>query len=649
MIIDARNLTEDEHFALVAKFKKGIKHPAGSDLIYYPENVGLSADATMEDIVDLAFQGEEEGINNFSDDDDCDYDCDDCDDENCDCYGCTDDCASCLEKSQWLQQYENVKHLLMPQSDLNAYFNSTEIDKMKLRTFSIGKVNFPTGKIICRSLRAKPPKHDCANCNTPCKNKDQHEIDTYVYRPYWQEVPAGAYELKLCSFDDSTDRTSYYAAAMLEFSDQEPVAYYNALCGDEPLKNIRRNIHYGVSVVDSSGLISIMDVETQATFEEFKEQYENKKTKHTGRYILIAKIFDGWTVLYERGAMIINNYEIETVIDMTAGDDELIAWLEGANIHNQDLIQILQLLSNRHMLPAGASMVDFIGKSIALYDHYPHRSISLKNGPTWLDEEAARSQRLGNIYDDFFAPMFQNAAFYKEKYDKNDWLNWTIPNSDLTVPMIRLNNGHYPAYFGYDADGKVCRLVIHFINLEGSMHSPTSASAGDVRWLISILGSMAVDDTLSLLNFRPKEGFVHLSEGEFHEMEAYFDEYSIYKDLIPIMTDKQSNYICVYISGTLKGMVCLLEHDEPSLEPKFLNISNCVEVLKYDPHLESGDFDFPRNFEGVENIIAQLFTDLEAEKDDDRRLQLALSILELALPEDTQSKAAAEAVLKELE
>lgn len=55
-----KDLTEKEHAALVAKFKKSINHPGGSDLIYYPELVGLSDNATVEEIVDLAMKGIEE-------------------------------------------------------------------------------------------------------------------------------------------------------------------------------------------------------------------------------------------------------------------------------------------------------------------------------------------------------------------------------------------------------------------------------------------------------------------------------------------------------------------------------------------------------------------------------------------------------------
>jgi len=52
-----RLLTEEEHCALVVEFEKSINHPGGSDLIYYPELVGLPPEPTVDEIVDLAISG----------------------------------------------------------------------------------------------------------------------------------------------------------------------------------------------------------------------------------------------------------------------------------------------------------------------------------------------------------------------------------------------------------------------------------------------------------------------------------------------------------------------------------------------------------------------------------------------------------------
>ncbi|MCI8650309.1 MAG: hypothetical protein HFG20_09355 [Anaerotruncus sp.] len=49
-----RELSEVEHHALLVKFKRGIVHPGGTDLIYYPALVGLPSNPTVDEIVDLA-------------------------------------------------------------------------------------------------------------------------------------------------------------------------------------------------------------------------------------------------------------------------------------------------------------------------------------------------------------------------------------------------------------------------------------------------------------------------------------------------------------------------------------------------------------------------------------------------------------------
>lgn len=55
---DGNLLSEADHLALVVKFKNSINHPGGSDLIYYPELVGLPPEPTAEEIVDLAMSVE---------------------------------------------------------------------------------------------------------------------------------------------------------------------------------------------------------------------------------------------------------------------------------------------------------------------------------------------------------------------------------------------------------------------------------------------------------------------------------------------------------------------------------------------------------------------------------------------------------------
>ena len=54
-----RKLRENEIYDLLDKFDEYVEHPAGSEIIFGPEDYGLPADATAEEIVDLAMNKKE--------------------------------------------------------------------------------------------------------------------------------------------------------------------------------------------------------------------------------------------------------------------------------------------------------------------------------------------------------------------------------------------------------------------------------------------------------------------------------------------------------------------------------------------------------------------------------------------------------------
>ena len=75
-----------------------------------------------------------------------------------------------------------------------------------------------------------------------------------------------------------------------------------------------------------------------------------------------------------------------------------------------------------------------------------------------------------NICDKFFAEEFsknykENPQFQREG---GEWINFKIPNTDLSVPMIQsgFGKGQYPVYFGYDENNNVCEVVIEYFDLE---------------------------------------------------------------------------------------------------------------------------------------------------------------------------------------
>lgn len=72
-----------------------------------------------------------------------------------------------------------------------------------------------------------------------------------------------------------------------------------------------------------------------------------------------------------------------------------------------------------------------------------------------------------NIYDDFFANEFRKSYLENPKFQREvgDWINFKIPNTDLSIPMIQtgFGDGLYPVYFGYDDKGNICDIVLEYI------------------------------------------------------------------------------------------------------------------------------------------------------------------------------------------
>ena len=84
---------------------------------------------------------------------------------------------------------------------------------------------------------------------------------------------------------------------------------------------------------------------------------------------------------------------------------------------------------------------------------------------SWYEENPNK-----NIYDDFFADIFEKNAVENPLYQREggDWINFRIPNTNLSIPMIQtgFGDGVYPVYFGYDENNEVCEVVIEYFDLE---------------------------------------------------------------------------------------------------------------------------------------------------------------------------------------
>jgi len=83
----------------------------------------------------------------------------------------------------------------------------------------------------------------------------------------------------------------------------------------------------------------------------------------------------------------------------------------------------------------------------------------------WLEANPA-----GNFYDDYLAAEFKKSSEHHPQYQRagGDWINFNIPGTDLTVPMIQsgYGDGAYPVYFGYDENNEVCEIVVQFVDIE---------------------------------------------------------------------------------------------------------------------------------------------------------------------------------------
>ena len=75
-----------------------------------------------------------------------------------------------------------------------------------------------------------------------------------------------------------------------------------------------------------------------------------------------------------------------------------------------------------------------------------------------------------NPYDDIFEELLAESAQKFPKYQRTggDWANWTIPDTDLNIPVFASGwgDGYYPCYFGYDEKGELCGFYILFIDIE---------------------------------------------------------------------------------------------------------------------------------------------------------------------------------------
>ena len=145
----------------------------------------------------------------------------------------------------WLEKYESKKELLRCKLDLEAYFTEKQIENATIDTLEIGKVNFPTGKIlVCDPL-----------------------IELEDALPYIQTIPEGKYPVTI-SVMVSEEFGDRYACAKVKINENKPLYYDLGVVGNEDLDEKLDEGEYFGFIVDA-GMACILDAQTQVAFSEY--------------------------------------------------------------------------------------------------------------------------------------------------------------------------------------------------------------------------------------------------------------------------------------------------------------------------------------------------------------------------------------------
>ena len=74
-----------------------------------------------------------------------------------------------------------------------------------------------------------------------------------------------------------------------------------------------------------------------------------------------------------------------------------------------------------------------------------------------------------NLYNEYFADLFLDSYEKNPKYqrEEGDYLDWIIPNTPFHMILFEsgFGDGVYPVYYGFDANGQICQMVIQLIDL----------------------------------------------------------------------------------------------------------------------------------------------------------------------------------------
>ena len=142
------------------------------------------------------------------------------------------------------------------------------------------------------------------------------------------------------------------------------------------------------------------------------------------------------------------------------------------------------------------------------------------------------------------------------------------------------------------------------------------------------------------IQFESRDDFHHLPHDEYEQMQSFMQDYTEFQNLSVLMTNQNSDYWCIYNQGPLMGMICYLDHEESSIEPRYIHLARFLEILTQHPQLHDFEdlqqfgFDFPDctqslNLPERDQILTQLSTKLAEATEESHQQQLAFCIMAL--------------------
>ena len=148
------------------------------------------------------------------------------------------------------QQFDKVKHLLVPSFDLNKPFRDKKFNDIELDILDIGEINLTSGNIIA--------------CD-PLAYLYEEQVSSFI-----QTVEPNKYKVSLLIIKDE----ERIAISKISFSNNEPKRYELAVTGDEDLSEVEEGEFFGYPV--DAGMGCFCDYDAAKKYFEYEKKLEDE-------------------------------------------------------------------------------------------------------------------------------------------------------------------------------------------------------------------------------------------------------------------------------------------------------------------------------------------------------------------------------------